>query len=534
MSDQLLQQLERTRAGYDVECEWHAFLTDSYSGGGGYQGSVRQPEVGWWGAMATRYWDSSRDAVTRQSSGAVPRNYLDRYGREDEQKFRSRLNVSHLWNFVGPLTDLKLSYLLRKPLTPQDRPKELDEWREDVDGLGTTWDELRPLVALISAIVGWCPVAIDMSPASPGMSRAQADAAGVARPRAIPLTPANLVDYAHDGTRFLWAKLRTDHVEQLEWNAPPTQVSEYRIWSPDYVDVYQVRQEDGKDKTVTPLGSKPHPFKQVPIAIFRHAAMPGDKVVGLPMHGGPSRAQKRLYNLTSELDEHMRQQVFAVLVLATKQTPSEITLGTDNALTLDPESKQEHYYLSPDAGIAATYEARIEATIREGIYRPARVEFARATASATSGVARAYEFAATNRAIADFAGELARAEEWMDSIVWAGLGKSPDALEGYAISAAQDFGVEDLSAEIKNTLDALTANLGVTMTKRIKMRLAERLDPQMPPDVRAQVEAELEEVAAQEEADAAAQREMRDAALEQPEPGEGEEGDETEDEELTD
>lgn len=517
MVDKLLQALERKRSDYDAECEWHSFLLDSYTGAGGYQGSIRQPLVGWWGAAAERY---ARDTLQRNDAPFRQRTYLDRYPREDEEKFKARLEVAHLWNYVGPLTDLKLSYFLRKGINYQNQPPDISAWREDVDGHGASWDELRPLVALLAATLGWCPVLLDMDPAMPGESVAQARERGAGRPRAIPLVPSNLVDWSHDGYRFAWAKVRTDHVEQTGWDAEPERVCTYRIWSPTTVATYEVREPEGRERYVRDLGESPHPFGEVPIAIFRHAPLPGDRIRGLPMHAAPARAQKRLYNLLSELDEHMRSQVFAVLVLARKgENGGEITLGVDNALTLDPEASQKHYYMSPDSGVAATYEKRIESTISEGIYRPARVEYARATASAVSGVARAYEFAQTNRAIADFASEWARGEERMDRLAWAGMGRDPRALESYSAQAPQDFGVEDLAAELERTIMAVSeAGLGPTMVKRLRLRLAEHLDPQMPPDVRKVVESELDEVAEQEAVDRAMAREMAAAGAR----GEGE------------
>lgn len=523
MTDQLLQTLERTRDGYSVERSWHRFLLDSYTGGGGYQGAIRQPDVGWWGEAAQRYADSAQHAY----KGPAGLTYLDRYPREDDPKFQARLAVAHLWNFVGPLTDLKLSYMLRKGFSYQEQPDELSEWREDVDGEGTSWAELRPLVALFAAVWGWTPVLIDMDPAAQGESLAQARERGAARPRAIPLTPANLVDYAIDGRAFKWAKVRTDHVEMEAWNSAPVKVSVYRIWTPETVETFEVREEDGKAKRVVELGVSPHPFGQVPIAIFKHRGS-GDQVHGLPMHDGPARAQKRLYNLLSELDEHMRSQVFAVLVLAMKGDPQggELSLGVDNALPLDPEAKQKHYYMSPEGSIAETYEKRIEATIREGIYRAARVEFSRPTGQAASGIARAYEFAQTNRAIADFSGEIARGEAWMDSIVWTGLGKDPEALAEYSVQPPEEFGVDDLAQEIDNTVAALSAQLGATLSKRLKLRLAERLDPQMTPEVRAAVEAELDEMVEQEAADRAMAREMRCALEREDDIDEGEDEDE--------
>lgn len=524
MTDELKLRLERKHARFDREAEWVRFLSDAYSGCGGFEGGIRQPEVGWWGAAAEVYSQLLTDRDGKRAE--QPFSYLDRFHREDLEKYVGRVNAATYWNFVGPLTDLKCSFMLQKPFTYHDQPDELAEWRKDVDGTGTSWADHRGLVATAAAVQGWTPCIIDMDPAPPGMSRAQARDLGLGQPRLVTLLPHNLVDYSHERGAFTWAKIRTDHIEQLEWDAPATKVSRYSIWTRDTVRVYEVRVDAQNVTTVRQTAENRHPFGEVPLVIFRHHRAPGDAFRGLPMHAGPARASRRLFNLLSELDEHMRGQVFAILVLARGpggskpggKPPGETVIGPNQGLTIAPDASQKHYYLSPDPGIATTYENRIEATIRE-IYRMARVEHSRGTASATSGIARKFEFAQTNRAIADFAVEFARAEYRMDQMVWRGLGGDPrdSAFAKYHVQPPDQFDVEDLSERIKQTMDAISLNLGATVTKRLKMQVAERLDPGMPPDVRATVEAELEDLAAEEQQARALAQEAASAALDDPE-----------------
>lgn len=524
MSDALREALERTRSGYEDERVWHTFLMDAYTGGGGFQGSVRQPDAGWWGAAASRYapWSAAFDRRDSQ----LPDTYLDRFPREDMPKFRSRCDVAHYWNFVGPLTDLKLSYLLRKGFIYHDQPEELADWRHDVDGHGSSWDELRPLVALMAAMWGWTPVLIDMDPASPGMSLAQAEQAGLGRPRAVPLTPGNLVDWDHDGQTWRWVKVRTDHIVQETWAHKPVSVARYSIWTPETVETFEVR---GDDRDVVPLtdGPQPHPFGVVPLVIFRHSRCPGDPVRGVPMHSAPAVASKRLFNLLSELDELLRSQTFSVLVLATKGELGNVSLGTDNALPLDAESRQKHYFMAPDSSSATIYEKRIEATVREGIYRPARVEFEHPSGRDASGVARAYSFSQTNRAIADFGGEFARGEREMDGIAWTGLGRDTSALDAYDVRAPSDYDVEDLATEIANVTAGLALKLGTEMETRLRQRIVSHFEPDLPADVQSLIETELRAIAEEDAQARAAVLEMSDS-FGDPSPGGDEEDEEDE------
>lgn len=508
MADELLTDLERTRSEYEAECVQQRFLIDAYTGGGGFQGRVKQPAVGFWGAAAEAYSTSSALAAW---SGSTANTYLDRHPREDEAKFRARQDVAHYPNYIEPIADLRNSYLLRKPFTHTDEPAKLAEWRKDVDGRGRGFDAIRPGVVLGASLCGWLPVLIDRPPIPPGLTAAQASEQGLDRVRVIPLTPANLLDWDVEDETITYAKVRTTHVRKAGWRSPAITVHRYTIWTATNAEIYEVVESDGK-KTAAQIGQRTHPFGEVPIAICKHKAAPDDCVRGLPMLGQASIEARRLFNLHSEIDEHFRGQVFALLVLAKRgQDTGEVQVGVQNGLTIDPEAKMQHYFLAPPASVAEAYEKRIESTVRE-IYRMARVEFARASAVATSGIARAYEFAQTNRAIADFAGEVARWEHHISRLVGRAHGIDAKELAKHKITAPDSFDVEDLAGELKMALDAVTLSLGGTATKEMKLGLIQRLIPNIDTEKLAIIEGELDDEIEEAAQAAAAAREMLDAA----------------------
>lgn len=504
----LLEALRSTREGYDVECTWHRFLVDAYAGSGGFLGSIRQPAAGYWGSAAGGYGSRATEGLRDELT------YLDRYGREDDDKFKRRREVAHYLNYVAPLTDIKISYLLSKPPTREDAPQQVEDWRDDVDGRGTTWDELWLLATYRAAICGWTPILIDAPPADGIATRAQAIEAGV-RPKAFVLWPSALLSFkVDDGGTLEWAKIRTVHIDQPTALSAPSQVETITIWTATEAAVYRIRTVDGKESVEGP-DVRPHGFGVVPIAIYRNKpALSDDEVLGIPMHGDVSTESRRLFNLLSEFDEHLRSQVFALLQVPTdgKLQDGELTIGTDNALPIRPDSQQSYEYIAPPASVAATYETRIEATIRE-IYRMARVEFTRASGGGVaSGVARRYEFASTNRAIGDFAAQGAKAESWIDDIVARFFSVSDDAREAARVTAQTDFDIGDLEADIKNTLDAVTAQLGPTATKLLRKRLIGRMLPNLPQAVVDEIDAELDAQVAEDAANKAMAAEMRDAA----------------------
>jgi len=498
----LLELLERTRPGYEQELEYHRMLIDAYTGGGGFAGAVVQPPSGFWGAAAEVY--SASDYA-----GVIDRErltYLDRYPREDQEKFKRRLQIAHYPNYIQPLTDLKISFMMRKGLMIDDRPDPLYEWREDVDGRGTTWDEMLPGIVLRTATLGWSPVVIDMPPApinpdgTPAlMTRATADALGL-RPTAVPLFPANLTDYQlDDNGDFVWAKIRTDYRYQENPFDDPKEITRYTVWYRDRYEQYEVVTAAG-NKAATATAQAPHSFGAVPVAIMQHKPMIDDPIKGIPMHGQESTEARRLFNLHSELDEHMRSQVFAVLVLAMgiDEAKRQVTIGTDNAVLLDPMAQREHYFMSPPPTVAAAYETRIESSIQE-IYRQARVEFTRPQASrqATSGIARKFEFAQTDRALGIFAKQVARFEEHVDFLVGTGLGVTEDQLVEQRITAPESFDVEDLQTDLQLAIDAITMlTVGPTAETRLRTRVVDQLLPNLSQSDREQIEEELARIQA--------------------------------------
>ncbi len=512
--------LERTRPGYNEELEYHRLLIDAYTGGGGFAGANVQPPAGFWGTAAEVYNldRASQDVLADRVT------YLDRYPREDKDKFKKRLQIAHYPNYIQPLTDLKISFMMRKPLAISDRPEPLIEWREDVDGRGTTWDELVPQVVLRAATLGWCPCVVDMpqAPTNPDgtpllMNRATADTLGL-RPQIVPLFPANLTDYQTDESGdFKWAKIRTDYREQEDPFSDPVDVTNYTIWYPDRFEKYEVTKNSVNGTRVAKQTAEgTHGFGQVPVITLQHKPMIDDPVKGIPMHGQESVEARRLFNLHSELDEHMRSQVFAVLVLAMgiDEAKRQVTIGTDNAILLDPMSQRDHYFIAPPASVATAYETRIEACIQE-IYRQARVEFTRPTASraAVSGIARKFEFAQTDRAIGVFANSIARFEENIDWAAGTALGISEDSLKQEVIEAADSFDVEDLQTDLQLAIDAITLlNVGPTAETRLRERIINQLMPTLSPEDKTKIEEELIDIQEDERQQAQADEEMAAAA----------------------
>lgn len=517
----LLEQLRRTRADYLASCVLDRFALDSYTGGGGFAGRIKPAEYGSFGSIGSFGAAQTSAAYRPAREHNQAETYLDRFPRETEKKFDGRKQVAHYPGYVRTLTDLKLSFLLRKEFDRQGDDAWAD-WYDNTDGAGTTWREALPMTVLRAAVLGWCPCLIDAPEGGEGgggtISTAQARAAGIASPRLIPLFPANVVDsqVGQDGV-LDWVKLRTDSVERDSWDSEPAAVETYTIWTRSTWSRFVVRtRENGAAAVEDVRRDVPHGWGRVPLAILRHSPSPDDPIRGIPMHGDVAVLARRLFNLLSERDESLRGQVFALLTMAqnfSQQGPQDPTrapagatspVGTTNVLEYHYEWPAPSF-IAPPGSVITTYNDVISATVAE-LYRLARAEFSRGVASATSGVARSYEFAQTNRAIHDYALQVSRWWEDVLDLTGMTLGIGDETREAVRITPPESFDVEDLQGEIEQATAALALSLGVTADMEIKRRVVGRLLSNLDDETRDKIDEDLE-------ADAAAKLEAKAAGV---------------------
>jgi hypothetical protein len=171
--------------------------------------------------------------------------------------------------------------------------------------------------------------------------------------------------------------------------------------------------------------------------------------------------------------------------------PSEMVVGNSNALLLHANSTGEYKWIAPPADVATTFETRIENTVRE-IYRLARESYDTVGGVAESGVARAYKFEPTNRKLGDFAMRLAASERQSLQLVGSALGASADAVEQITVSAPQNFQIDDLAADLANAMSAIQLQLGPTAEMELRRRVTKQMLPNLPSDVQAAIDEELE------------------------------------------
>jgi hypothetical protein len=500
----LVERLRSTRDGHAERIEAERLYLDAYAGTGGFQGRAHLPTSSFWGWAADAY---SSQPETRLDQRYDRDTYLDRHPREDAKKFERRRQVVHYENHVAACVDIPLSYLRRKPLTRTGVSPAVDAWMTDADGCETTWhDLLMSTILLRGAVTGACPVFFDMPPAvaPEGGERTRAqDLAEGRTVRAIPLFGCNVLDWAEDDRgRFSWAKIAWERRLQPDALGEAVCETEVRILYPDRIELYRIRKDaEGREQATGPE-TYANPFGEVPLVVFRPKKLGDDPVHGIALVHDIASEARRLFNLHSELDEHIRGSVFAFLQYPTKggKEKGEITIGAGSALAIDPESKIPFAWIAPPESVAKTLEERITKTIG-AIYAMARLAFSQgqAVTAAASGLSRAYEFESTNRAIADTALTLASFDQAALDLVAHLVDPAYETNdEEIRTTAAKSFDVEELDKELATLETAARNRLGPTTMAELRKRTARQLLPNITKDLETRIDEEIDALAGTE------------------------------------
>lgn len=482
------EALEAKREGYAVELEWHQFLLDSFTGGGGYQGRVKQDAAGFWGIVSQTY---SRFATFVKSATDAVQSYLDRFNAEDTVKYGRRIDVAHYLNYVEPTTTIKVGYIARKPHKRNNMPAALLEWIER-----TGYDKDFRRRALLTAVLGWFPLLVDMPTSAP--EALTVEQTGKLDPYVVLNLPCHLFDYELDeqGT-FVWAKLGVTFSRKPAWDQEAVQVTRYTIWTKTDWTVYEVA-----DQVVGEPQTGPHAFGAVPLVSWRAETSVEDAVKAKSINANIALEGRRLFNLVSEMDEHIRCQVFAQLVWpgAAPAANNTGTGGVSTGLVISDQAKVVPFYLAPPPSIASTLEARIAATVIE-IYRISGVEYAKASGVNTSAQSKEVEFEKTNVAIASLAQALARADRETLILVGRALGIAEEELQAIECTAHESYADASLGDELEQVTQALELDIGTQAKVELLQRLVQKLLPGLSSETKLTIDDEIEKAVVQSQKD---------------------------------
>lgn len=426
---------------------------DAYEGTGGFACSVRAATTS---ARASGDFDGGSLAVGRST-------YLTRFSRESVAHFTARADRSAYTNHIAPIIDTYHGHLARRRPKRETTDAATKLWLADVDGHGHEMGEWLSPVMQRAQLFGWRAVLVD---------RTGDLADGTLRTVVRDLEPEEVRDWQVGADGSLdWVRLGSTWCERDPATGADTVVEAFTTWTrTEWAKVRFVRPADAADQWTVDLAiGESHDLGRVPVAVLRwQPSVKPRQIYGVSQIAAVLPLALALFNNESEYTDHLANQNFAFLAIQGTATDlADLKLGTNDGMAY-PVGSAAPQYIAPPSDVAMQYALRAEQLVRS-IYAAARLERPSAEASggdAASGVAKAYEFAATDAALQSFARALTAFEyELIDLVArWAG------DTEGRAVAATKIEWPQRFDARgIADDLGALFAVLD------------EKVRPLMPP-----------------------------------------------------
>ncbi len=423
--------------------------------------------------------------------GFLDGSYLWEYPREDRADYLKRQQMARYHNYLESLIDLYVRFIWTQGVSRESANEDLNAWLQDVDGQGTTVDQLLKRALAVGEVHGHAGVLVDKTPDEPtGQSKADE----LARPIATVFTALGIQDWRFDADGLAAVKLREAAPVPgiAEKDEPEIGATQYLLWDREGWARFD---SDGMlvNADVPNLGI-------VPLVILRPKPSYTSPMVGRPLISNANILQA-MFNRDSEEDEVLRAQAFSVLTVEvpTDGDPEAVkrelgsVMGAAKAIVVRGKAT----YQTPSMDVPAQVRENRAYLVQE-IYRAAHVKYRREGGQAESGESIRLQYTELNEALQGTAKALAQAEREIVHAYFAWTTTTPEQAmaafdaAGFSATYPTEFFLDDLMADLESWAEAIRMNLGPTMAKRIKQRAVRRLDPSIPADVLETIDKEID------------------------------------------
>ena len=370
--------------------------------------------------------------------------YLKRYQYENEGDYLQRLSQAAEDNHCRSIVHTYNSFLYRQ--SPKrdfgwlEGSPEIENFLEDADFEGRTWESFMRDVNIQSSIYGHCLVLVDRPDTQVG-TRAEELEQGI-RPYTTIITPENILNWRF--VRQANGHYELTELTLLEQDERPYQrTGEFfvRRWTPETIELFSY---DGKDvkNPMKQVEVKPNTLGKVP-AVWVYANRGPIRGIGVSDIDSIAQAQRFLGNCYSEAEQLISLTNHPSLV-KTRSVSAQAGAGAiiDMPEELDPALKP--YLLQPNGGNLEAILKTMDETVRS-IDRMAHMGSIRAIETRQmSGIAMQSEFLMLDAKLCEKAKNLELAEEQIFRLFGLWQGKAWDGQIKYPMA----FHIRDKSLDM--------------------------------------------------------------------------------------
>lgn len=329
--------------------------------------------------------------------------HLTKYVNETSQEYAARLTATHLENHCRSVIATYISFLFREEPKREFESLEyepmLESFLEDADMDGRSFNAFMKDVAIWSSVFGHCWVLV-VKPNVGAQTKGDEIAADV-RPYLNIISPLLVTDWRWN--RLANGRYNLTYFKYIEEGNES--VSTVREWTTEEIHTWVI---DHKSRSILSHTIEPNPLGEIPAIIAYNHKTPV-RGIGMSDIADIAKAQRTIYNLTSEVEQSIRINGHPALV---KTPGTEASAGAGAVIqmedNLDPGLKP--YILSVSTDVNQIYTAIEHVT---GIIdKMSNTGSIRATESRRmSGVAQEQEFQLLNAKLSEKADNLQLVEE---------------------------------------------------------------------------------------------------------------------------
>ena len=420
--------------------------------------------------------------------GFLNGSYLWQYPRESAEDYRDRKAMARHHGYYESLVDLVVRYVFSPGIKRSSKSKEYDAFAADVDGAGTPIEDLMRRFAAMALVTGHAAVLVDKTPdEAEGPTKADEKARAICSI----FTALAIPDWRFDQNVLTVVKL-------LE-AAPATDIFEDNASDPQYLfwdsEGWARFDADGELVSADTPG-----LDLVPLVLLRPKPSYTSKMLGRALAPN-ANVFRALFNRDSEEDEVLRAQAFSLLTVSVDKDADiqqvRESLGTETGATKALVVRGVIDYKTPDQNVPkAIRESRM--SLVEELFRAAHVKFKTNSNDAESGESIRLQHSELNEMLQGLARALAVAEKQIAQYWFAWQSPTPQQAETDYLAAevqaeyADEFFVDELIVDLEAWAEALRMDLGPTMAKRMKKAAVRRLDPDIPAEELATIDAEID------------------------------------------
>lgn len=375
------QELTKVHSAYNENQQRWKFLQDSYLGGADYARG----------------------------------EYLTRYTYESREEYFGRISQTPLDNHVKSIVSIFNSFIFAKPPKRDfgdlsDDPL-LQEFLDDSDYDGRSWDSFMREVDVQATIFGHCWVVVD-KPMVQLTTRADEISLGV-RPYVSLYSPLAVVDWNYE--RAITGQYQLTHLKVCTTSTQ--EYDEYIMYWPDRTDIVRSGRHDSQTQlvftTTNSLGYIP--------AVCVYSTRSHIRGIGVSDIGDIADTQRAIYDELSEIEQLIRISNHPSLV-STQEVQAAAGAGARIIIPENQDSGLKPYLLQPTAqsldGIRNSIRDKIDS-----INQMANVSSVRATQGRIlSGLAMQTEYTLLNSHLTGKADALELAEEQLFDIIFEWMG----------------------------------------------------------------------------------------------------------------